>query len=50
MLAILSLVTHAPGSEEPMEDLEVDQAVLGLIRKSFAADTVFKTQVELTRG
>jgi hypothetical protein len=47
MLASLSQVTRASGSEEGMEDLEVDQAVLGLIRESFAADTVFKTQVEL---
>jgi hypothetical protein len=47
MPASLSLITRAPGSEEPVEDLEVEQAVLGLIRESFAADTVFKTQVEL---
>ncbi len=30
-----------------MEDLDVDQAVLGLIKESFTADTMFKTQVEL---
>jgi hypothetical protein len=47
MLASLSQVTRASGSEEYMEDLEVDQAVLGLIKESFAADTMFKTQVEL---
>jgi hypothetical protein len=47
MLASLSQVTRASGSEEDLEDLEVDQAVLGLIKESFAADTMFKTQVEL---